>query len=237
VLQRQSTDDFVVFTCDEPNYNGFGLRSSGRDAEGGTSTLEAVGTPAATAEASVDTDDARLQAALEAGDLRQRENFGQVAPGPVASTSVVADRDEKAAEDRGDASGGNAKALYPFARILRDHQNPLPRHSYKMVLYDGDLERPHLSAEVVWPGAMMAREISLAVGLYSSCFQMVVRSSASYGYGSPVLGVVDAPEHGSVKVVVPTTSLSEPCFAITLAPGMDALGVLCLAVAAEATRV
>jgi len=121
--------------------------------------------------------------------------------------------------------------LYAYAKITRDLSHKLSRHSFQYRLFDDELERPHWVGEITWPGRDLSEKLGIPIGFAAPCFQFNVRSALEWG-GGPVLAAVDALDEGTLAASA-LPPASQKALALSAAPGMDALGLLCFAVAAE----
>jgi len=140
-------------------------------------------------------------------------------------------------QDRQTSSGsdtGGAK-IYRFAQISRDPSAKLPQHSFRYQLFDGNTElRPKLLGELVWPGSTLGRELGLPIGLPTfgagwPGLQLVVRDAVNFGAG-PILAAADEPDEQAMDKL---PDKGAPAFALSMAAGMDALGLVAFAVAVE----
>ena len=228
VLQQESAEVFVVFSFKQPDFDGVLQMKEISAKENppapapvatGTSVL---GTSAA------EKDDAQLQARLAVADQRQKALFGQKDGAEPVATTLVADTADGKKEY---AMEGGAKALYPFAKIVRDESATMKRFCYKMNLYDGNMAMPHWLGEMTWPGSGLAFEVGLPfIGLYPSAFQMVVRSAVEFGHG-PVLADVDQPD-GALRAAMPAPRAKS--LAVRMSKAMDPISCACFAIAVEA---
>jgi len=239
---RKQTDGFVVFSYERPRpFEGIDGQASiaeqekaRTDAPTPPPKVVAPGRRAAAPEGH-DVKDSDLEVRLEQADQRQRSRFaidGDPSPPPVESRPRTAPGHKApwsyvstpttSMDERG-------VTLYPYAKITRDYSHSLPQHTYRYRLFDDSLERPYWSGEVIWPGRKTSDKLGVAIGPSAHCFQLSVRSAMEWG-GGPVLAAVDAPEVDT-RLALPTNLNNT--FSLSMAPGMDALGLLCFAVAAE----